>query len=76
VTIADLNKVDVGMLAKVVAETKTASRGEVPPSLNLVLDHPRGMIEQGDITALRAASASGSDGGREPFGDSGSPEES
>jgi hypothetical protein len=57
IAIADLGKADLGTIAKVVAETKTPQRGEVPPSLNLVLFHPALQVEEADIVALREAVA-------------------
>jgi hypothetical protein len=58
IEIADLDKADLGTIAKAVAETtKTPKRGEVPPSLNLVLFHPALQLEEADIVALREAIA-------------------
>lgn len=55
IEIADLNQVDIGALATIVAETKTPSREEVPPSLNLVLFDPDGLIDEPEVVALRQA---------------------
>ncbi len=57
IEIADLNKTDLGVIAKAVAETKTPKRSEVPPSLNLVLYHPNQQFEETDVVALREALA-------------------
>ena len=42
-------------VAKAVAGTKTASRGEVSPSLNLVLFSANNKVEESDISAVREA---------------------
>lgn len=55
IEITDLNKADIGPLASVIAKTKTPSRKEVAPSLNLVLYHSEGAIREKDVADLRAA---------------------
>lgn len=55
IEISDLSKADLGDLSKLVAETKTPSRGETPPSLNLIVYHPAGRIDEPDVVAFRAA---------------------
>jgi hypothetical protein len=69
VVLDDPGKVDIGVLARAVAEAATPSRKEVPPSLNLVL-YPLGfVIGESEVVALRGAtselagSASGQPGG-------------
>src|SRR5262245_27459287 len=57
VEIADLDKTDLGAIAKVVAETKTSKRGDVPPSLNLVLYAPGIQIEESTVVAVRESLA-------------------
>lgn len=53
--VADPEKVDLGKVAQVVAETKTPRREVQPPSLNLILFHPSGMLVRSEIVALREA---------------------
>lgn len=55
VEISDTTTAGVGPLAAAVAKTKTPSREEIAPSLNLVLFHPEGSLEEKDIAGLRAA---------------------
>jgi hypothetical protein len=51
----DPGKADLGVVARAVAQTKTASRGDLPPSLNLVLYSGNNKVEEPDIAAVREA---------------------
>lgn len=55
--IADTDKLELGAIAKAVAEAKTPKRAEQPPSLNLILYHPALMVVRAEIVALREALA-------------------
>ncbi len=51
----DADQMDLGAIARAVAETKTPSRAEFPPSLNLVIFDRRAFVEEADVMMLREA---------------------
>ena len=52
IELQDTNKLDIGAVATAISETKTPSRSEVPPSLNLTL-YSVGKINEASVMELR-----------------------
>lgn len=55
IELTDVESMDVGGVAEAISKTKTPSRSEITPSLNLVLYSPKQQLGEEDIMALRTA---------------------